>query len=94
MKIVAELGRSAPARTATTLSVAGSPLAGGTRKRPTGYAIAAAVDTKPTESSASRNVRRSNAFEPTADMVVLSGVITWPYRSASPVAAAGLIDVK
>src|SRR5262245_59139061 len=60
LKIAPEFERSAPARAATTLSVAGSPFAGGARKRPTGYAIATAVDTKPIESSASRNARRSN----------------------------------
>src|SRR5579872_4972402 len=36
-------------------------MSGGTRKRHTGYAIAAAVDTKPTASTASRNARRSKS---------------------------------
>src|SRR5262245_56463730 len=61
LKIFPELGFSSPARAAVADAVSGSPLGGGTRKRETGYAIAAAVDTNPTARSASRKLRRSNA---------------------------------
>src|SRR6266487_147101 len=61
LKIEAEFGLSAIARPATALAVAGSPLAGGTRNRETGYAMARAVETNPVASNVSRNVRRSNS---------------------------------
>src|SRR5262245_20157163 len=61
LKMTPLFGLSADSLPAVTLAVAGSPPSGGTRYRATGYAMAAAVETKPTVKRASRNERRSKS---------------------------------
>ena len=72
-KIIPAFGFRATALPATTAFV-GSPVAGGIRKLDTGYATAAAVETKPTASSASRNVRRSKIPPPVLPEIRQVGV--------------------
>src|SRR5213596_1438732 len=84
LKMAAGLRRSAPAQPATTLCVAGSPLAGGIRKRETGYAIATAVDTNPTARSASRNMRRSKSDGARGGMVDLTAIDPRRLRDKGP----------
>src|ERR1019366_578680 len=68
------LGFRLRALPATTVFVAASPLAGGTRKRDTGYAIAAAAETNPAAGCARRTVRRARGAAPPAIGMSFDGV--------------------
>src|SRR5687767_11831408 len=78
LKMIPLFGLRAAARPATAAAAADSPLAGGTRKRATGYSIAAAVETKPTLSTRSSKDRRSKRPD---------------VGSAGPTTSCGCVDI-